>query len=320
LVLSGLARIATSTAQAGVSVTLNIPPSGSVTPVSGKITGLTGPASNYKGILLISSGDNIDLWWDKSHSRYLNLGVPNPGQAQNAGVVLASDFTFNWDNWASAPAQDGVARAFRFFVMPQSFDMTWPNYQIEGIPIPGDVLAAAIAEGFAVRSGAQLSPVLAQPAGGAPAASPAAAAATPASGAATPASGDGAAAAGGSGSSAADPAGGITNTYPGGSGGGASSASGGSTSGSYSSGGDSGLSKGGVAGLAIFGAIVGIASIATAVVLYRRHRALKATRGGEYQQVEGGGHLGTSTARDPTWGTKMPNLSAEKGSARVTPK
>jgi hypothetical protein len=83
-----------------------------------------------QGILLVSSGDNMDLWWDKSHSRYLNLvgtaadalpyfttgitnhlqGVPDPGDAQNAGVVLSADFTFNWDNWASAPAQDGVAR------------------------------------------------------------------------------------------------------------------------------------------------------------------------------------------------------------------
>ena len=75
---------------ASAYVTINAPPMGANTPVSGTVTGLNCANGAYKGILLVS-GDNGATYWDKSHSRYLNLGVPNPGQAQNAGVPIAAD-------------------------------------------------------------------------------------------------------------------------------------------------------------------------------------------------------------------------------------
>jgi hypothetical protein len=78
-----------------------------------------------------------------------------------------------------------------------------------------------------------------------------------------------------------------------------------------------------VIGLSIFGVLVALATIATIGILYRRHKAQKAAQGGAYRRVEGS-HLGPGTTgpenRDPTWQTSMPNLSAERGSARVTPK
>lgn len=78
------------------------------------------------------------------HSRYLNTNVPNPGQAQNAGVVLAGDGGFMWDQWCSG-AGDANAVKVRFYVVPQNFDMSWPGYFIEGGAIPGNLMAAAVA-------------------------------------------------------------------------------------------------------------------------------------------------------------------------------
>ena len=76
------------------------------------------------------------------------LESSNPGVDQNAGIPMNADWSYGpWTPWCNpgAVAEDSTAQFMRVYLLPQSFDLSWPDYQIEGMPIPGDVLDAAVA-------------------------------------------------------------------------------------------------------------------------------------------------------------------------------
>jgi hypothetical protein len=93
----------------------------------------------------------LRLHYSEQHSRYLNTNTPNPGQAQNAGVVLGGDGGIAWDQWCSAPS-DAYATKVRFYIVPQSYVMTWPEYQVEGGGLPADLTNSAVASLECFRS------------------------------------------------------------------------------------------------------------------------------------------------------------------------
>lgn len=83
--------------------------------------------------------------WDKSHTPYFLAfqagALPNPGPVQNAAVVIQPDWSFSLFNYVASP-YDLTSPLWRSYVVPSSYDMSWPHYQIEGIPIGGQFNAA----------------------------------------------------------------------------------------------------------------------------------------------------------------------------------
>jgi hypothetical protein len=96
--------------------------------------------------------------------------MPNPGEAQNAAVVLRADWTFTLADWSADP-RDAYSPLWRAHLVPASYNMRWvalngrcvvpvhhvlpppprlacrrwPAYEIEGIPMRGDLVAATVA-------------------------------------------------------------------------------------------------------------------------------------------------------------------------------
>jgi hypothetical protein len=126
---SALAALAVSASAQYVYIT-QYPAMGTANPWGGLAVNLPLAPANVKAVLLVCGPctGNI-MWWDKMHSRFLNLGVSDPGDAQGAGIPIASNGTWYWDDWASSP-NDNVANLMRFFVVPTSFVTTWPQYQV----------------------------------------------------------------------------------------------------------------------------------------------------------------------------------------------
>jgi hypothetical protein len=55
---------------------------------------------------------------------------------QNAAVVIQPDWSFSLSHYVASP-YDLTSPLWRSYVVPSSYDMSWPHYQIEGIPIGG---------------------------------------------------------------------------------------------------------------------------------------------------------------------------------------
>jgi hypothetical protein len=62
---------------------------------------------------------------------------------QNAGVVLRPDWSWTLEGYAGSQ-YDAVSDLWRAYLLPQTFDLSWPNYLIEGIPMRGDVPNGAL--------------------------------------------------------------------------------------------------------------------------------------------------------------------------------
>jgi len=195
--LAGVAYAAKAAASPGqLGITMAVPPSGSAGAITGAVTGATGLNHNQYKVAVLTSGDGGVTWWDKSHGPYRNKQLADPGydagDAQNAGVVLQADFTWKLENYQASP-NDATSDLWIAFVVPQSYDMSYPAYQIEGVAIRADLQAASIAWTLVSKtrgnlaSGAGAFPGVgaATNGGSAPAASPAAAAASPAAAAST---------------------------------------------------------------------------------------------------------------------------------------
>jgi hypothetical protein len=122
------------------------PPLGSMSQFTGHITGVTNP-EQFKLIMLVS-GDGGNTFWDKTHNQYLASGVADPGSAQNAAIVISPSGSWSISNWVTldpvAAKSDAVAPIVKFFLLPITFDVSWPNYSIESIQIPGNVINAAV--------------------------------------------------------------------------------------------------------------------------------------------------------------------------------
>jgi hypothetical protein len=85
----------------GVGLTMTaFPAAGTMTRISGRVTGLTDP-TQYKVVLYLQGGGT---WWIK----------PQPGQS----FGLASDGSFSIPNWASYPAGDVNFQALQLYVVP----------------------------------------------------------------------------------------------------------------------------------------------------------------------------------------------------------
>jgi len=138
---------ASSAAAAAVGITMAVPPSGSAAAITGVVTAGVGSHSKYK-VAILTSGDGGKTWWDKSHGPYRNHQLADPGydagDAQNAGVVVKADWTFTLQGYQASP-NDATSDLWIGFVVPSTYDMSYPNYQIEGVAIRGDLQAASLA-------------------------------------------------------------------------------------------------------------------------------------------------------------------------------
>jgi hypothetical protein len=149
LLSAAVALAGAATASETVSMTMSLAqaPVGNAGPITGKITGTDGLVySNYK-VAILTSGDGGNTWWDKSHSPYFEHYLRDPsydaGDAQNAAVVIQSDWTWTIQGYQASP-NDATSDLWVAMVVPASFDMKWPDYQIEGTQIRGDLVAAAL--------------------------------------------------------------------------------------------------------------------------------------------------------------------------------
>lgn len=210
-------------AAAGWAIDMKVPPAGSADAITGTVTDVAAGAkfSDYK-LAILTSADGGKTWWDKSHSPYFLAWtrgeMANPGELQNAAVVIQSDWSFTLKGYAASP-YDATSDLWRAYLVPASFNMRWPEYQIEGIPMPADPAGVALCYEDVTKSGGRVgggplnggaapptAPAASPAAPAAPAAS-SAPAASPAAPAASPASNPAA-------SPAASPAGGNTQPLP----------------------------------------------------------------------------------------------------------
>lgn len=146
--LAGVVHAAKPEASPGrLAITMAVPPSGSAGPITGAVTGATGLNHNQYKVSVLTSGDGGQTWWDKSHGPYRNKQLADPGydagDAQNAGVVLQADFTWKLANYQASP-NDATSDLWIAFCVPQSYDMSYPAYQIEGVAIRADLQAASL--------------------------------------------------------------------------------------------------------------------------------------------------------------------------------
>lgn len=178
-------------AAAGWAIDMKVPPAGSDAPITGTVTDVAAGAkfSDYK-LAILTSADNGATYWDKSHSPYFLAWtrgeMANPGELQNAAVVIQSDWSFTLKGYAASP-YDATSNLWRAYLVPASFNMKWPDYQIEGIPMPDFLPAAALCFEDVTKSGGRVAggPMNGGGAAPPPAASPAAPAASPAAPAAS---------------------------------------------------------------------------------------------------------------------------------------
>jgi len=128
---------------AAPSVNFVAPPIGTGNTITGQVTGFTDP-TQYKILILVSNDQTT--WWDKTHIQPYGKPQPNPVQA----VVIAADGTFKIPNWAGNPdsnsvnQNDLVTTYIGLWVVPDSFNTTWPIYEVEGAPIPAVVSGCTV--------------------------------------------------------------------------------------------------------------------------------------------------------------------------------
>jgi hypothetical protein len=129
------------TAPTKPDVDFTMPTMGTGNAIPGILTGVADP-TKYKVVICVSG--NMNTWYDKTHI-YPN-GFPNPNEV--IGVPILADGTFNIFNWAGLPGAynpyDLVTPYIGLWVVPQAFDVTWPNFMIEGVPIPQKLTDGAI--------------------------------------------------------------------------------------------------------------------------------------------------------------------------------
>jgi hypothetical protein len=167
----GLLTPASATFTAGVTVALSVPPLGvadlgpglgsSTAPLSitGSVEGLPGGPALYKGMILFYG--TCGFWWDKGHNSYAHLGPALAATAQNAGVVLAADGSFElpgtpgW-GYATSPF-DVLSPVIAVFIVPSTMDLSWHadpallGY-VENNPIHDNIWANAVSWLFVDRS------------------------------------------------------------------------------------------------------------------------------------------------------------------------
>jgi len=171
-------------AAAGWAIDMKVPPAGSDAPITGTVTDVAAGAkyTDYK-LAILTSADNGATFWDKSHSPYFLAWtrgeMANPGELQNAAVVIQSDWSFTLKGYAASP-YDATSNLWRAYLVPASFDMKWPEYQIEGVPMPAFLPAAALCFEDVTKSGGRVAGGPLNGGGAAPPAAPAASPAAPA--------------------------------------------------------------------------------------------------------------------------------------------
>ncbi len=71
---------------------------GALTPISGVVNNLQGPATGYKAVLYVLDAGGSQYWIK-----------PGPGSS----VPLAADGSFSFTNWASNPSSEGAPKNMR---------------------------------------------------------------------------------------------------------------------------------------------------------------------------------------------------------------
>ena len=126
------------------SVDFEVPPLGSYGPITGHVSGLAAP-SEYEVILLDSQ--NNKKWWDKTHNVH--------------GISIADDGTFTV---ASSAAEKGWINNTNVLKAP--FIGVWVvstnfgKFSVEGIPLPENIPAAAVASKIIIRTGPDTVPAV----------------------------------------------------------------------------------------------------------------------------------------------------------------
>jgi len=139
--LSALIAGVSASLAAAWSIDMTVRPSGSSGPITGTVKDVPAGAkyTDYK-LAILTSADGGKTWWDKSHSPYFLAWtrgeMANPGELQNAAVVIKNDWSFTLQGYAASP-YDATSDLWRAYLVPASYDMKWPEYQIEGVPMPG---------------------------------------------------------------------------------------------------------------------------------------------------------------------------------------
>jgi hypothetical protein len=95
--------------------------------IVGKVTGTDTP-TDYKIVLLLSRDQKI--WWDKTHNVH--------------GITIQPDGTFTVKGWSNVP-RTLTTPYMGVWVVPQSFDLSASNFQVEGAAVPENLTKAAVA-------------------------------------------------------------------------------------------------------------------------------------------------------------------------------
>jgi hypothetical protein len=142
LFVGGLAALFATTVNGGTTISMQLPPVGTTDPIRGKIATAVGNPWEYKVLVLVSGVPNV--YWDKMHNMYITTHPDDPGHAQGAGIPVDERWTWELHHWGSSP-YDNTVPIFRALLLPDWFVTTWPEYQVEGIPVPDHLHHAAIA-------------------------------------------------------------------------------------------------------------------------------------------------------------------------------
>jgi hypothetical protein len=114
------------------SIDFVAPPIGTGNTITGQVAGFTDP-TQFKILILVSNDQTT--WWDKTHVQPNGKPQPNPVQA----VAIAANPDSN-----SVNQYDLVTTYIGLWVVPNSFNTTWPTYQVEGGPIPASVTSVTV--------------------------------------------------------------------------------------------------------------------------------------------------------------------------------
>ena len=106
-------------------------------PIIGKVTGAATP-TDYKVVLLLSRDQKI--WWDKTHNVH--------------GITIQPDGTFTVKGWANVP-RTLTTPYMGVWLVPQSFDLHAPNFQVEGAALPENLTRAAVAVKIKIREASE---------------------------------------------------------------------------------------------------------------------------------------------------------------------
>jgi hypothetical protein len=96
-------------------------------PIIGKVTGTDTP-TDYKVVLLLSRDQKI--WWDKTHNVH--------------GITIQADGTFTVKGWANVP-RTLTTPYVGVWLVPESFDLSPSNFQVEGAAVPEKLTKTAVA-------------------------------------------------------------------------------------------------------------------------------------------------------------------------------